>query len=543
MLPFPRQPDGGPMPGSMAFARHPHSDMPDMPYVFPPAPSPYPDTLDVPERRHARSHTAPGYMCDPATYFPPRPAARDLRLLAPNDSHFPSSSEPSAHPDFSQQYQKVPQQQSLDDPHRYGVGRPVAMRRTLSHNPPGFPSFPYLSTSTMRPPPPGEGRDMSTHPLVEGSAVTTRPVASGPVVGTPDPYPAFTSSNSLPDSSHRLPWPYSGFHSSKVPGSSYYSRPPFEVPSFPGVDLSSDGVRLPNAAGPRVISPGGPSSGWTHAPTLELAASSSDDPPYAPADALIEMSLPMLRLGSDVSNDSSSLSTRSASTGATSATVNTVLNPLQPPERGGSYGASSDCGSEPLTPPQASLAGPIRSGPEDPASPRSTRARSHANTTPVKRVPRPPKPRKTNRNVQLPPPQALLAPGVVAPSAGAIAAVHGRGTALFPGTNSPALPTDEDYGKMVTKSSRGRHARVMADLRLDPDEANNPAAAPTFEAMQFAGFTKTGKPKRVYVCKAPGCARVFKRSEHLKRHVRSIHTYEKRKSFQLESPYHLSASR
>ncbi|OBZ84436.1 hypothetical protein A0J61_07511 [Choanephora cucurbitarum] len=34
---------------------------------------------------------------------------------------------------------------------------------------------------------------------------------------------------------------------------------------------------------------------------------------------------------------------------------------------------------------------------------------------------------------------------------------------------------------------------------------------------------------RMFTCKADGCGKVFKRSEHLKRHIRSIHTLEKRK--------------
>ncbi|KAI8059237.1 hypothetical protein BC940DRAFT_247922 [Gongronella butleri] len=32
---------------------------------------------------------------------------------------------------------------------------------------------------------------------------------------------------------------------------------------------------------------------------------------------------------------------------------------------------------------------------------------------------------------------------------------------------------------------------------------------------------------RMFTCKADGCGKVFKRSEHLKRHIRSIHTLEK----------------
>lgn len=31
----------------------------------------------------------------------------------------------------------------------------------------------------------------------------------------------------------------------------------------------------------------------------------------------------------------------------------------------------------------------------------------------------------------------------------------------------------------------------------------------------------------MYLCEGDGCGKVFARGEHLKRHVRSIHTYEK----------------
>jgi hypothetical protein len=40
-----------------------------------------------------------------------------------------------------------------------------------------------------------------------------------------------------------------------------------------------------------------------------------------------------------------------------------------------------------------------------------------------------------------------------------------------------------------------------------------------------------GCEARMFTCKADNCGKVFKRSEHLKRHIRSIHTLEKRKFF------------
>ncbi|KAH7874345.1 uncharacterized protein C8R40DRAFT_1047618 [Lentinula edodes] len=55
----------------------------------------------------------------------------------------------------------------------------------------------------------------------------------------------------------------------------------------------------------------------------------------------------------------------------------------------------------------------------------------------------------------------------------------------------------------LTKKSRGR--RVPTASTLD----------------------NSGKGVRVHTCKVPGCGKCFARGEHLKRHVRSIHTYDK----------------
>lgn len=59
----------------------------------------------------------------------------------------------------------------------------------------------------------------------------------------------------------------------------------------------------------------------------------------------------------------------------------------------------------------------------------------------------------------------------------------------------------------LTKKSRGRRV-------------------PTQEAAEVQGDPKD---KRMYVCKVEGCGKCFHRGEHLKRHIRSIHTHEKRK--------------
>ncbi|CAO1619030.1 unnamed protein product [Sympodiomycopsis kandeliae] len=68
----------------------------------------------------------------------------------------------------------------------------------------------------------------------------------------------------------------------------------------------------------------------------------------------------------------------------------------------------------------------------------------------------------------------------------------------------PLAHLQNPYSGVITKRSRGR--RVPST----PEE-----------------MTNIGKSGKVYTCKVPGCGKLFKRSEHLKRHIRSIHTNEK----------------
>ncbi|KAH0591448.1 hypothetical protein H2248_001524 [Termitomyces sp. 'cryptogamus'] len=63
----------------------------------------------------------------------------------------------------------------------------------------------------------------------------------------------------------------------------------------------------------------------------------------------------------------------------------------------------------------------------------------------------------------------------------------------------------------LTKKSRGR--RVPTKLGNDAGTPANPKDA-----------------TRIYVCKVENCGKCFHRGEHLKRHIRSIHTHEKRES-------------
>ena len=71
----------------------------------------------------------------------------------------------------------------------------------------------------------------------------------------------------------------------------------------------------------------------------------------------------------------------------------------------------------------------------------------------------------------------------------------------------------------LTKKSRGRRVPTMSSL-----EDLRSAASGAGRKRQSSG----GKTARMYMCEVKGCGKCFARGEHLKRHVRSIHTYEKR---------------
>ena len=71
----------------------------------------------------------------------------------------------------------------------------------------------------------------------------------------------------------------------------------------------------------------------------------------------------------------------------------------------------------------------------------------------------------------------------------------------------------------LTKKSRGRRVPTVSSL-----ENLRSASSGAGRKRQTAG-----KTARMYLCEVEGCGKCFARGEHLKRHVRSIHTYEKRK--------------
>ena len=90
-----------------------------------------------------------------------------------------------------------------------------------------------------------------------------------------------------------------------------------------------------------------------------------------------------------------------------------------------------------------------------------------------------------------------------------------------PHAQRPARTPAPEPVPNLTKKSRGRRVPTAAALY---GSYGSTSASPA-----GAG----GKNARTYVCKVKECGKCFARSEHLKRHVRSIHTNEKRAYFLL----------
>ncbi|ESK92400.1 hypothetical protein Moror_4577 [Moniliophthora roreri MCA 2997] len=74
------------------------------------------------------------------------------------------------------------------------------------------------------------------------------------------------------------------------------------------------------------------------------------------------------------------------------------------------------------------------------------------------------------------------------------------------GTTKPMRATLPTPVPNLTKKSRGRRVPVIVNMNGNQD---------------------SNAGKRAYVCSVEGCGKCFHRGEHLKRHIRSIHTYEK----------------
>ena len=110
---------------------------------------------------------------------------------------------------------------------------------------------------------------------------------------------------------------------------------------------------------------------------------------------------------------------------------------------------------------------------------------------------------------------------------------HGKVTK---GKSTPAPNHDIDLPLHMLPTKRSRGRRPIDSYALDVDPEAEATTASTYDQLAFSGVTKTGKPKKIFICRVPGCDKCFRRGEHLKRHIKSLHSHDKRKSYLLPFP-------
>jgi len=81
---------------------------------------------------------------------------------------------------------------------------------------------------------------------------------------------------------------------------------------------------------------------------------------------------------------------------------------------------------------------------------------------------------------------------------------------IKPARGSPATSRSGTASPYGTRSTGGRATKSAKGGRVTEIQVN----------------PKPG-PQRTYVCQVDGCEKAFRRGEHLKRHIRSLHTHEK----------------
>lgn len=101
----------------------------------------------------------------------------------------------------------------------------------------------------------------------------------------------------------------------------------------------------------------------------------------------------------------------------------------------------------------------------------------------------------------------------------------------------PLMPLTLPFKHVEHTSQQQQHTSNNYAIAAPTNNNNgkksiSPPATATTTQPRSRGRRVSSVPtqgERMFVCQTEGCGKVFKRSEHLKRHTRSIHTLEKRK--------------
>jgi len=100
-------------------------------------------------------------------------------------------------------------------------------------------------------------------------------------------------------------------------------------------------------------------------------------------------------------------------------------------------------------------------------------------------------------------------------------------------TSQSSIPAAAAPGPVETVSTSSSSDPAPEDSQIDSDSSSAsprtvaPSRSRKRKAIQLSPTTPASDPAKLFICSVLGCEKRFRRSEHLKRHARSLHTQEK----------------
>jgi len=93
---------------------------------------------------------------------------------------------------------------------------------------------------------------------------------------------------------------------------------------------------------------------------------------------------------------------------------------------------------------------------------------------------------------------------------------------------APAVPGPVETVPAPSSSDPApEDSQIDSDSRSVSPKTVAPSRSRKRKAIQLSPPTSTSDPAKLFICSVLGCEKRFRRSEHLKRHARSLHTQEK----------------